>query len=186
MRRRPKVGKWVYGLAAVPPIVGVLVAWLAPQQHGHWTEHLTSVGLGSTQLLLVVGLVAMLGWGKLPVLSLISLVAVGVGIGFQLLGNLEVAQSIWRTSGNPGFGVGYEHGHDMASTGDGLVVIGGLAFALGLGLARRIPLGLVIVAAVMVIIPPPFIWPAAGVLVLVLYGLTSERGSTQPASMVTA
>jgi len=27
-----------------------------------------------------------------------------------------------------------------------------------------------------VIIPPPFVWPAAGVLVLMLYGLRSQAG----------
>lgn len=38
-------------------------------------------------------------------------------------------------------------------------------------------------ALVMVVIPPPFLWPAAGVLMVMLYGLASAtRHDPRPAS----
>lgn len=163
----------MWTLVAIPPIVAILTSLLAPEPHGHWSEHLLGAGLKSAQLVLLLVLVTMLGRRTLGVLLLISFAVVASGVVFQVIGDYQVADSIWRTTGNPGFGIGYAEGHDMSGFGDLLVVIGGLAFAVIAGVTRRVPALLAVVAAVMVIIPPPFFWPAAGVLVLVLYGLTS-------------
>jgi hypothetical protein len=156
----------MYGVAAVPPFVWILTGWLAPDPHGHWSEHLALVGLKTTQLVLLFVLVMLLGWRALSMPLLMSFAVAGVGIVFQVLGDYQVADSIWRTIGDPGFGDGYNEGHDMAGSGDLLVLVGGLAFAIAAGIAGRVPVVLAIVAAAMVIIPPPFLWPAAGILVL--------------------
>ena len=169
-----RYSKLVFLLAGIPPIVGILTAQLAPDPHGHWSEHLSGAGLKSAQLVLLLVLVTMLGWRKLSVLLLISFAVIECGIVFQVIGDYQVADSIWRTSGNPGFGEGYTEGHHKSGLGDLLVVGGGLAFAITAGIARLVPVQLAVVAAVMVIIPPPFLWPAVGALVLILYGLTSD------------
>ena len=65
---------------------------------------------------------------------------------------------------------------DNAGLGDNFVVFSGFAWAVIAGVTRRVPVWLAFLAAVMVIIPPPFFWPAMGVLVVVLFGLTSRTG----------
>jgi hypothetical protein len=94
----------------------------------------------------------------------------------QTIGDFQVAKSIWRTVGDPGFGPGYEAGHDNSGLGDALVLLGGLAWAIIVGVTRPVPTWLAFLAAALVIIPPPFLWPAVGVLVVVLFGLTSTSG----------
>ncbi len=173
-RRYPK---WLWALAAIPPIVAVLTTVLAPQPHGHWTEHLTGAGFGSAQLVLLLVLVTMLGWRKLGVLLLISFAVVAVGIVLHVISGLEVAHSIWRTTGDPRTGTGYATGHVRAGFADQLIVIGGFAFAVSAGATRRVPARMAVVAFAMALIPPPFMWPAAGVLVLVLYALTSASAT---------
>lgn len=165
--------KWLWGVVTVPPVVAVVTTVLAPEPSGHWSEHLSGAGFKSAQLLLLVVLVAMLGWRTLGTLLLVAFGVVVVGIGFQVIGDYQVAESIWGRTGDPGFGVGYAEGHDRAALGDLLVIAGGLAFAIIAGVTRQVPAWLAVVAGVMVIIPPPFLWPAAGVLMLVLYGLTT-------------
>jgi hypothetical protein len=185
----------------VPPVAAVLTLFLAPDPHGHWTEHLWSAYLDSAQLVVLIVLAAMLGWRALSGLLLISLVVIAVGIAYQVLGNYQVADSIWGTRGDPGsaaqltpeevqrrreggqgpptvasVGDGYDQGHDRAATGDLVVIVGGAAFAIIAGVSRRVPPKVAGLAMAMVLIPPPFLWPAAGVLMLLLYGLTSQAG----------
>jgi hypothetical protein len=178
-----RYSRWLYALFAVPPIVAILTIVLAPDPHGHWSEHLWGAYLDGAQLVLLVVLAAILGARKdqstghfVSGLLVMALLVIAVGIVYQVIGNYQVAESIWRTSGNPGRGEGYNQGHDRAGTGDLLVVVGGAAFAFVVGLARRVPLKVAGLALAMVVIPPPFIWPAAGVLMLLLYGMTSEAG----------
>ncbi len=163
----------MWTLVAIPPLIAILTSLLAPEPHGHWSEHLGTAGLKIAQLGLLLVLVTMLGWRTLGVLLLISFAVVAFGVVLQAIGDYQVADSIWRTSGDPGSGIGYAEGHARSEFGDLLVIVGGLAFAVLAGMTRRVPALLAVVAAMMVIIPPPFFWPAAGVLVLVLYGLTS-------------
>lgn len=172
MVNRP-VSNWLWGVAAIPPVAAAVTTVLAPDPSGHWSEHLSSAGFKSAQLLLLVVLVTMLGWRTLGTRLLIAFAVVAVGIGFQVIGDYQVAESIWARTGDPGFGVGYTEGHDRSALGDLLVMAGGLAFAIIAGVTRRVPGWFAAVAGVMVIIPPPFFWPAAGVLMLVLYGLTT-------------
>ena len=186
----------MWGLAAVPPIAAALTIALAPDPHGHWSEHLWSAYLDIAQLVLIVALVAVLGARSrrslrrvVSAMLLLSVVTIAVGIAYQVVGNFQVAQSIWGTRGDPGFGDGYVEGHDRAATGDLLVVIGGVAFAFIVGITRRIPRLVAGVALLMVFIPPPWAWPAAGVLLILLCGLTvgfdrSPAGSTSPAGPV--
>ena len=165
--------RWLWLVFAIPPIAAVLTSILAPDPHGHWTEHLTVVSLKSTQLVLLIVLLTMLGWKKLGVLLWISCAVIAFGIVNQVVGDYQVAHSIWRTTDDPGFGVGYADGHDTSEFGDLLVLLGGFGFAIIAGLTRRVRVKFAVLAVVMLIIPPPFFWPAAGVLMLVVLGLTS-------------
>lgn len=166
--------KWLWLVFAIPPIAAIITSVLAPDPHGHWTEHITSVGLKSVQLVLLVVLLTMLGWKKLGVLLWISCAIIAFGIVNQVIGDYQVAHLIWRTTDDPGFGVGYADGHDMSGFGDLLVLLGGFAFAVVGGITRRVRARYAVIAVVMVIIPPPFFWPAAGVLMLVVHSLTSS------------
>jgi hypothetical protein len=172
--------KWLCTSAALPPIAAILTIILAPDPHGHWSGHLWLAYLDAAQLVLLVVMAtlvaAMLGWRTFSVLLMLAVAVIAVGIIFQVIGNYQVAESIWATSGNPGFGEGYNEGHDRAASGDFLVVFGGATFALIVGAARRVPVKIAGFALVMVIIPPPFVWPAAGVLMLMLYGLVAADG----------
>jgi hypothetical protein len=85
-----------------------------------------------------------------------------------------VADSIWRTAGDPGFGAGYDQGHDRSALGDLIVLGGGLAFVVVAAAGRRASIPLAVAAAVLTVIPPPFLWPAVGVMMLMLYWLTIE------------
>lgn len=169
-------GRRIFWLAAIPLIVSILVATLAPQPHGHWSEHLSAVGLKSVQLALLLALLTMLGWRRLSLPLLLAFGVVASGIVLQVVGDAQVAESIWRTAGDPESGAGYEAGHETSGLGDLLAFAGGLGFAIAAGFARRVPIKLAIAAAVLTIFPPPFFWPAVGVLVLLFHGVTSEQG----------
>ena len=172
---RPARSRLWWAVLAIPPLVAVLATVVAPKPRGHWTEHLSGGTLKSTQLLLLVGLVAILGWRTLSPLLLIMVAVIGIGIVFQVLGDFQVADSIWRTSGDPGFGDGYDKGHDNSAFGDRIVIVGGLAFVVIAAVSHRVSIRLAIAAAVLMIIPPPFFWPAVGVMMLMLYWLTIDR-----------
>ena len=168
-----RFSRWLWAVCAIPPIVAILVIFFAPEPHGHWTEHLNGVGFKSAQLALLVVLLTLLGWKKLGVVLWIACAVIAIGIVNQVIGDYRVAQSIWRTNGNPGFGIGYTDGHNTGSFGDLLVIIGGFAFAVIAGMKRKVSVKFAVLAVIMVIIPPPFLWPAAGVLMLVIHDLTS-------------
>jgi hypothetical protein len=139
-------------------------------------QHLNTAALKASQLVLLLVLMTMLGWRSLRPPMVIAFVVVAVGIVLQTIGDFQVAKSIWRTVGDPGFGPGYEAGHDNSGLGDALVLLGGLAWAIIVGVTRPVPTWLAFLAAALVIIPPPFLWPAVGVWVVVLFGLTSTSG----------
>jgi hypothetical protein len=162
---------WWWALIAIPPLVSLLTNVSAPPPHGHWLEHLAAANLKTTQLLLLIVVAWLLGWRKLGGLLLLCLFGAAVGIVLQSLGDYQVAKSIWRTAGNPGFGVGYDEGHALSEKGDLLVVISGLAFAAVAGATRKVSVAMAIGAAALAIIPPPFFWPAVGILVLMLVRL---------------
>ncbi|MEO5974302.1 MAG: hypothetical protein ABIQ38_03740 [Ilumatobacteraceae bacterium] len=175
-----KHSKWLWLVFVIPPAAAIITSLLAPDPHGHWTEHLTSVGLKSAQLILLVVLVTMLGWRKLGVLLLLSIAVVAIGIVYQVVGDYQVADSIWRTAGDPGRGIGYVGGHDTSAFGDLIVLVGGFAFAVIAGATRRVRAKFAVIGVVMLIIPPPFFWPAAGVLMLMVLGLTSGSRLRRP------
>lgn len=168
-----RYGRWIYAVVMVPPVAAVLTILLAPDPHGHWSEHLWSAYFDVAQLVVLITLACLLGRRRLSVLMLVPFAVIALGIVFETIGNFQVADSIWGTRGNPGFGDGYAQGHERAETGDLLVATGGAAFAFAAGLTRRVPLKVAGIALLMVIIPP-WLWPATGVLMLLLYGLTSE------------
>jgi hypothetical protein len=108
------------------------------------------------------------------------------------VGNQRVAASIWQTSYSdeqaaaigPSF-EGFESGHALAGTGDMLVVLGGLAFAVALGAFRRVGPG-VAVAGVVLSLFPPWILPAAGTVLLLAFLLRGPRPAvTSDAASVT-
>jgi hypothetical protein len=165
--------RWWFAAALIPPLVAVVTALVAPQPHGHWLEHLSTATLKMAQLVVLIVLASLLGRRTMGVLLLACGAVAVVGIVVQVVGDLQVAQSIWRTSGNPGFGSGYAQGHERSEVGDLLVAIGGFATAIEAGVRRWVSVPLAIAAAVLVAIPPPYFWPAAGILLLLLYRLTS-------------
>jgi hypothetical protein len=173
---RPRRSRWLYALAALPPIVGIATTLLAPEPHGHWVDHLSAVGFKSAQLAVLLTALALLGWRTLSAPLVVALGVIGVAITLQVVGDAQVASAIWRTTGDPGFGDGYESGHDASGFGDLLVVLGGWGFTITAGISRRAPPWLVAGAMALAIVPPPFLWPAAGVLVLVLHAATSGAG----------
>ena len=89
-------------VASAPPIVAVLTLLLAPDPHGHWTEHLWGAYLGSAQLVVLFVLAALLGSRALSGALLVALLVITVGIAYQVIGNFQVADSIWGTRGDPG------------------------------------------------------------------------------------
>jgi len=176
VRAERRRSRWLYALAALPPIVGIVTALLALEPHGHWVEHLSSMGFKSTQLAVLLTLLALLGWRTLSAPLAVALAVIGAGIVLQVFGDAQVAGAIWRTTGDPGFGSGYAAGHDNSGLGDLIVVLGGFGFAIIAGLSRRVRAWQAICAAVLVIVPPPFLWPAAGVLLLLLHAVASGSG----------
>jgi hypothetical protein len=131
--------RWLIAVVAGPPVVAFLTTVLAPDPHGHWSEHLASAALKGAQLAVLVLLVAILGWRNLSWWLRAAFAIIAVGIWLQAAGDHQVADSIWRTVGDPGFGPGYDAGHDRAAVGDLLVLGGGLAFAIIVGATGRAP-----------------------------------------------
>ena len=179
---RPRRGRWLYALAALPPLVGIATVQLAPEPHGHWVTHLLAVGFKFTQLAVLLTVLALLGWRRLPAPLVVALVVTGAGIAVQVFGDALVASATWRTTGDPhttgdaGVGSGYASGHDATGLGDLLVVLGSFGFVIAAGIGRRVRVWLAAGAAVLTIVPPPFLWPAAGVLLLLLHAVTSGAG----------
>ena len=174
-RRRDPRPVWWWGVVAIPPLVAALATVLSPDPHGHWTEHLATATLKSTQLVVLVVLAVVLGRRRWSPSLLLAGAAIAVGVVLQAAGDFQVANSIWRTSGDPGFGAGYDEGHDRSALGDLIVLGGGLAFVVVAAVGRRVSILLAVAAAVLMVIPPPFFWPAVGVMMLMLYWLTIER-----------
>jgi hypothetical protein len=173
--------RWApFGLFLVAPAVGALVDLLVPGPRGHWSGHVGSGAAAAGQLLAVVA-GAVLARRRLNVLLVLLLTIVAVGLVLEVIGNQRVAASIWETSYGdeeaaaigPGF-EGFESGHALAGTGDMLVVLGGLAFALALGALRRVGPG-VAVAGVVLSLFPPWILPAAGTVLLLAFLLRGPR-----------
>jgi hypothetical protein len=173
--------RWApFGLFLVAPVVGVFVDLLVSGPRGHWSGHVGSGAVAGGQLLAVVT-GAVLARRRLSVLLVVLLAVVAVGLVLEVVGNQRVAASIWRTSYGdeqaaaigPSF-EGFESGHALAGTGDMLVVLGGLAFAVALGAFRRVGPG-VAVAGVVLSLFPPWILPAAGTVLLLAFLLRGPR-----------
>jgi hypothetical protein len=174
--RRP--ARWWILAAAIPPAVAVATEVLAPDPDGHWAEHLSGAALKATQLLVLLVLVVLVARRRrLPVVLLAAFAVVAIGVALQAFGDAQVADSIWGTSGDPGFGGGYEAGHDLSAVGDLLVLVGGLAFAAAAGATRVVRPAHAVVAGVLAIIPPPFLFPAVGVMFVLLHELTTTLDS---------
>jgi hypothetical protein len=128
--------------------VGIAGA-IAPKPRGHWTGHLTNATIDAAMLTIVVAGAA-LAWRRLGqrlalLLAVVALAVVTVGLLVEVIGNLRVAQSIWRTPyGDEQVNRigsqfnGYDSGHDLQSKGDLVVLVGGVAFAIILGATKRV------------------------------------------------
>jgi hypothetical protein len=173
--------RWApFGLFLVAPAVGAVAGLLLSGPRGHWSGHVGSETAAAGQLLAVVA-GAVLARRRLNVLLVVPLAVVAVGLVLEVVGNQRVAASIWQTSYGdeevaavgPSF-EGFESGHALAGTGDMLVVVGGLAFALALGAFRRVGPG-VALAGVVLSIFPPWILPAVGTVLLLAFLLRGPR-----------
>ena len=168
------------GLFLVAPAVGIFGDLLVSGPRGHWSGHVGSGAAAAGQLLAVVT-GAVLARRQLNVLLVVLLAVVAVGLVLEVVGNQRVAASIWQTTYGdeeaaaigPSF-EGFESGHALAETGDMLVVLGGLAFALALGALRRVGPGGA-VAGVVLSLFPPWILPAVGTVLLLAFLLRGPR-----------
>jgi hypothetical protein len=173
--------RWApFGLFLVAPAVGVLADQLLSGPRGHWSGHVGSEAAAAGQLLAVVA-GAVLARRRLNVLLMVLLAVVAVGLALEVVGNQRVAASIWQTSYGdeevaavgPSF-EGFESGHALAGTGDMLVVVGGLAFAVALGALRRVGPGAALAGGVLSLFPP-WILPAVGTVLLLAFLLRGPR-----------
>jgi hypothetical protein len=173
--------RWApFGLFLVAPAVGAVADLLVSGPRGHWSGHVGSGAAAAGQLLAVVA-GAVLARRRLNVLLVVLLAVVAVGLVLEVVGNQRVAASIWQTSYGdeeaavvgPSF-EGFESGHALAGTGDMLVVVGGLAFAVAVGAFRRVGLGAA-VAGVVLALFPPWILPAVGTVLLLAFLLRGPR-----------
>jgi hypothetical protein len=173
--------RWApFGLFLVAPAVGAVAELLVSGPRGHWSGHVGSEAAAVGQLLAVVA-GAVLARRRLNVLLVMLLAVVAVGLALEVVGNQRVAASIWQTSYGdeeaaavgPLF-EGFESGHALAGTGDMLVVVGGLAFAVALGAFRRVGPGAA-VAGVVLSLFPPWILPAVGTVLLLAFLLRGPR-----------
>ena len=170
----------VVGLFIAAIVVVSVVGAVAPQPHGHWTGHLTNATIDAGMLVVVLVGAALawprLGQGWMRLLTAVALAIVVIGLIVEIVGNMRVSHVIWQTpygddsvgtyaSGLPGF----ESGHTLQGNGDILVLVGGIAFAILLGVSRRVGEGAAIAGVVLSFIPPPFIIPAFGVAVLLAW-----------------
>ena len=54
-------------VVAIPAIAAIVTTVMAPEPHGHWSEHLGGAAMKAAQLAVLIVLVTMLGWSKLKV-----------------------------------------------------------------------------------------------------------------------
>jgi hypothetical protein len=170
----------VVGLFIAAIVVVSVVGAMAPQPHGHWTGHLTNATIDAGMLVVVLVGAALawprLGQGRMRLLAAVALAIVVIGLIVEIVGNMRVSHVIWQTPyGDDSVGAyasglpGYESGHTLQGNGDLLVLVGGIAFAIVLGVSRRVGQGAVIAGVVLSVIPPPFIIPAFGVAFLLAW-----------------
>jgi hypothetical protein len=184
------------GLFVMAIVVATVVGTLAPQPHGHWTDHWAGAVLEAAMLVVVlVG--AALAWrrlGQRPItlLATAALAIVIIGLVAQAVGDMRVSHAIWQTpygddsveayaSGLPG----YDSGHTLTGIGDLLVLVGGLAFAAVLGMSQRVEPGAAVGGAVLSIIPPPFIIPAFGMTFLLAWLIRPTSRRRKPRTLST-
>jgi hypothetical protein len=179
--------RWApFGLLAVAPAVGIVADALVPSgPRGHWSDHLAS-GIAAAGQLPAVVVGAVLARRRLNVLLVVLVTVVAVGLLLEAVGNQRVAASLWLTSYDDqeanAIGptlAGFASSHTLAATGDWMVMLGGLAFALTLRAFGRVGDGATVAGSVLSILPPPFILPAVGMVLLLAFVL---RGPGKAAS----
>ena len=94
--------KWLWSGAAIPAIAAIAAGLMAPEPHGHWSEHVSGASKKAAQLVVLWVLVAMLGWSRLRLVTLIAVAVIAIGIVFQVLGDYQVAHSILAHQRQPG------------------------------------------------------------------------------------
>ncbi|MBA2953556.1 hypothetical protein GON03_04470 [Nocardioides sp. MAH-18] len=169
------VRRWApFALVLVGPAAALLVTLLHPGPSGHWSGHLAAAG-GSVgvAVALVVGLCVVRP--RLPAAALASLVVVGAGLALEAVGNIRAARSLWETTYDDAeagtYGPlydGYEWGHTVAERGDTVVILGSLAFAVALGLHRRVGVRVAVAGGVLAFWPP-WVYPALGPVLLLAW-----------------
>jgi hypothetical protein len=163
-----------FALLMTGTVVLAVVALLLPPPTGHWQGHALSAAAAAGQLAAVL-VAARWADGALPGIGRLLAAVVGVGLALEIGGNALAARAIWRTSYSddtaglvgptyPGFVLG----HDLAEVGDLAVTLGGFALATVLGLTRRVPIAVAVVAIVLLIVPP-WIMPALSTIFLIAW-----------------
>lgn len=181
----PRTRRWAaFALLLLAPITVVVVDALRPEPSGHWSGHLSSAAISAgVAVAVVIG--SALVWRQLPRFAVAALVVTEGGLALETVGNVRVAQGLWATSYDDNRAAaigptiaGYEWGHVVAERGDTLVIAGAVAFAISLGVSRRVGPVIAGICAVVAFFPP-WIYPAPGILILLawLYAVGPRRGA---------
>jgi hypothetical protein len=155
-------------------VVLAVVAVFLPSPTGHWQGHALSASAAAGQL---VAVLAAAWWadGALPGIGRLLAAVVGVGLALETGGNALAARAMWRTSYSDDMAglvgptyPGFVLGHELAEIGDLVVTVGGFALATVLGLARRVPVAVAVVAIVLLMVPP-WIMPALSTILVIAW-----------------
>jgi hypothetical protein len=109
----------------------------------------------------------------------VAIVTVVVGLGIAVTGNLVVAGAIWQTPyGDAEVSAlslpGLEPGHALEGRGEAVAWFAGLAFALLVGLLRKVSWP-VAAGGLVLGLPPPWMISGAGVVFVLAYLLASQH-----------
>ena len=167
--------RWAaFALVLVGPATALLVDAVRPEPSGHWSGHLAVAALSAGVAAAVV-LGSLLVRDHLPRTAVAAIALTLVGLALEVVGNFRAAQSLWATSYDDSqvglvgpLHPGYEWGHQVAAWGDNLVIVGGLALAVILGVCRRVRPSVAVVGGIVAVFPP-WIYPALGVLLLLAW-----------------
>lgn len=152
---------------------------------GHAAEHLSSAGAAFPAFVLVAILLLVTPRARRQPLVLVTSATWLLATVAVLVGNVQVVDALVRA------GMGdtptsqlvqdatIDSAHDLANLAPWLAVLAALALTASLGLYRHVSGRVAIVAAVLCVVFPPWIFPGAGVLVVTIARCIAYHRSSQ-------
>jgi hypothetical protein len=152
---------------------------LAPEPRGHWSGHLSiafAEVVAALALIAAAGTASCTGWVRL----ILPLVIVGLLLGAR--GDLQVAESIWKTDlgderVSPSIAIdpaGFVTGHDRAESGQLIAWVGSIAYVGVVGLRRKVRPRTAVIGLLFAI-APPWILGGVGALFVTLRSAADQR-----------